>query len=230
MDEDLLANIVWHTLTGPQARFATGSGAARRYARGFSPIAGFEDPERPDLDALRPFCDVGEPLYCDGWAAPVPAGWRLEAEATMFKMVWRGGMPDPSPAAPVPEPLDASHRDAALALATLTRPGPFGPRTIELGDYVGCFDPNGGALVAMAGERMHAGRLREVSGVCTHPAAQGRGLARRLMLHLVARQLARGETPFLHVMRTNANAHALYERMGFVTLSESVVRVVSRSA
>jgi predicted GNAT family acetyltransferase len=55
-------------------------------------------------------------------------------------------------------------------------------------------------------------------------------MARRLMLHLIARQLARGETPFLHVMRTNANAHALYERMGFVTLGESVVRVVSRSA
>lgn len=232
MDEHLLDNIVWHALTGPQARFGTGAGAARRYAPGFSPIVGFEQPQRPDFEALRPFCDVGESFYCDGWSAPVPTGWHLEAEATMFKMVWRGGMPqDAAPsAAPVLQRLEAGHAEAAFALATLTRPGPFGPRTIELGDYVGCFDANDGTLLAMAGERMHAGRLREISGVCTRPQAQGRGLARRLMLHLVARQLSRGETPFLHVMRANTNAHALYERMGFVTLRESVVRVVSRRA
>jgi GNAT superfamily N-acetyltransferase len=230
MDEHLLDNIVWHALTGPQAHFAAGRGAARRYAPGFSPIVGFEDPEHPDFDALRPFCAVGESFYCDGWSRPAPAGWQVDTEATMFKMVWQGGIPlaDAPQATPPLQPLGPGHAQAALALATLTRPGPFGPRTIELGDYVGCFDANDGSLVAMAGERMQAGRLREISGVCTHPGAQGRGLARRLMLHLVARQLARGETPFLHVMRANTLAHALYERMGFVTLRESVVRVVSR--
>ena len=41
----------------------------------------------------------------------------------------------------------------------------------------------------MAGERMHAGTLREISGVCTHPDFQGRGLARRLMRKLVRRQM-----------------------------------------
>jgi predicted GNAT family acetyltransferase len=69
--------------------------------------------------------------------------------------------------------------------------------------------------------------LREVSGVCTHPHFQGRGLARRLVTKLIARQVARGETPFLHVMRENAAAHALYERMGFRDYRETVVRVVS---
>ena len=37
----LLDNIAWHTLTGPHARFAAGTGGARRYAPGFSPIVGF---------------------------------------------------------------------------------------------------------------------------------------------------------------------------------------------
>jgi predicted GNAT family acetyltransferase len=47
------------------------------------------------------------------------------------------------------------------------------------------------------------------------------------MLKLVRRQMQRGETPFLHVMRDNANARSLYERMGFRVYKESVVRVVS---
>ena len=89
-----------------------------------------------------------------------------------------------------------------LALALLTKPGPFGPRTIELGEYFGYFD-DGDRLIAMAGERMAAAGLHEISGVCTHPEHQGRGLARRLMLKLIRRQLLRGETPFLHVMRAN---------------------------
>ena len=121
--------------------------------------------------------------------------------------------------------LGAAYAQQAFDLAMLTRPGPFGPRTIELGDYLGVLD--GGRLVAMAGERMHAGTLREISGVCTHPAFQGRGLATRLMRMLIRRQLARGETPFLHVMRPNEGARRLYERMGFAVYRESVVRVVA---
>ena len=74
---------------------------------------------------------------------------------------------------------------------------------------------------------MFAGTLREISGVCTHPDFQGRGLARRLMNKLICRQMQRGEIPFLHVMHDNSVAHQFYERMGFRDYRESVVRVVS---
>jgi hypothetical protein len=40
-----------------------------------------------------------------------------------------------------------------LKLVRDTDPGPFLPRTIELGRYVGIRD--GGVLIAMAGERFH---------------------------------------------------------------------------
>jgi ribosomal protein S18 acetylase RimI-like enzyme len=222
---ELLDNIVWHTLTGPHAKFASGAGAARRYARGFSPIAGFRDPANPDFDALASLCEAGEPLYCDGWSGTAPAGWDIAADTTMFKMTWEGMLPveDEAPDAIA---LGEANRDAAMALAALTRPGPFGPRTIELGEYFGFVED--GNLVAMAGERMHAGTLREISGVCTHPDFQGRGLARRLMRKLLRRQVLRGQTPFLHVMRANEAAHALYERMGFRTYKESTVRVLTR--
>ncbi|CAG1008904.1 hypothetical protein BURK1_03590 [Burkholderiales bacterium] len=222
--KELLANITWHTLAGPHSKYATGTGDARRYAPGFPPIVGFADIEHPNLDALAPYCAPGEHFYCDGWSGRAPAGWSIDDESTMFKMVWAAPMPS-ADEAPEAVPLAGEHASQALALAALTRPGPFGPRNIELGEYFGCFE--GERLVAMAGERMHAGGLREISGVCTHPDHQGRGLARRLVAKLVRRQMQRHETPFLHVMRANANARRLYERMGFRDHQESVVRVIS---
>jgi ribosomal protein S18 acetylase RimI-like enzyme len=219
-----LDNVVWAALSGTQRARSAGTDRVRRYARGFSPIVAFADPRSDELDTLRPWCEAGEHFYTGDWIGPLPAGWQIEAEATMARMVWDGDAPAEDPASGA-TPLGPAHARDALALAELTRPGPFGPRTIELGDYFGYFD--GGRLVAMAGERMHAGTLREVSGVCTHPGHAGRGFARRLVQKLVRRALARGETPFLHVMSDNARAHDLYARMGFRDYREVPVRVIA---
>jgi ribosomal protein S18 acetylase RimI-like enzyme len=222
---DLLDNISWHTLCGPHAKFAAGTNDVRRYAQGFSPIAAFAEPDHPNLSALAKFCDPGEHLYCDRWSGAAPSGWCVQAESTMFKMVWTNGSAADDAADAVA--LGPQHVQDALALTALTRPGPFGPRTLELGEYFGYFD--GDRLIAMAGERMHAGSLREISGVCTHPDFQGRGLARRLMNKIIRRQLSRKQTPFLHVMRDNVAARKLYQKMGFRNYFETVVRVISRS-
>ncbi|HSV61349.1 MAG TPA: GNAT family N-acetyltransferase [Variovorax sp.] len=226
MSTALLDNLFWHALTGAQAAFAAGAGEARRYAEGFSPILGFADPGRPRLDALLPFCAAGEQFYCDGWSGPCPDDWQIDAEALMRKMIWRAPIPAQDEA-PEARRLATQHLPQVLELVALTRPGPFGPRTIELGEYFGLFD-EGGRLMAMAGERSAAGSLREISGVCTHPDFQGRGLARRLMDKLIRRQMERGETPVLHVMSSNEGAHRLYLRMGFADHFETVVRVISR--
>lgn len=219
-----LENIFWACLAGPHAKYAAGTADARRYAPGFSPIVAFPEAGRPNFAALRPFCEPGEHFYCDGWSGAAPDGWVIEAEATMYRMVWDVPAPAHDPA-PDAVPLQAGHAQQAFDLAMLTRPGPFGPRTPELGEYFGYFEE--GRLIAMAGERAAATGFREISGVCTHPDFQGRGLARRLMEKLVLRQLQRGETPFLHVMRANTSAHALYLRMGFKDYKESAVRVVA---
>jgi GNAT superfamily N-acetyltransferase len=219
-----LEHIIWHTLSGPHARFTLGTDEARRYAPGFSPIIGFAHRERPNFAALADYCELGERFYCDGWSGIAPAGWQIEVESTMFKMLWEGEMPSHDEASEA-IPLAQEHVPQAMALTALTHPGPFGPRTFELGDYFGCFQDQ--RLIAMAGERFYAGAFREISGVCTHPDFQGRGVARRLMWKLIRLQMLRGERPFLHVMRDNASAHGLYERMGFRDYHESVVRVVS---
>lgn len=217
----LFDNIAWHALTGDQAHFAAGRGPTRRYARGFSPIVGFEDPSNPDFDALRALVEPDEPFYCDGWNGTSPPDFRIEVDTTMYKMFYAGEMPaaDEAPGAVA---LGPAHLAQALELVDLTHPGPFGPRTIELGDYFGILE--GERLVAMAGERFRAGTLHEISGVCTHPGHQGRGHARRLMRKLILRQMMRGSTPVLHVMRDNAVARDLYQRMGFRIHAESPVR------
>jgi ribosomal protein S18 acetylase RimI-like enzyme len=220
-----LDNIMWNCMAGPHAHFTVGSGDVRRYAPGFSPIVGCRDPDRPDFAALAAHCAPGESFYLDIWSGAAPAGWRIDREAHMFKMIWEAPAPE-AEAAPDAIRLEPGHAPQALELATLTNPGPFGIRTPELGEYFGYFDA--GRLVAMAGERLCVGHLHEISGICTHPDFQGRGLAKKLTLKLIHRQLRRGKTPFLHVMSHNTAARALYTKMGFRDYRETVVRVVTR--
>ncbi|WP_426503458.1 GNAT family N-acetyltransferase [Dactylosporangium sp. McL0621] len=101
-----------------------------------------------------------------------------------------------------------------LALIDATRPGPFWPRTIELGAFYGVRD--NGALLTMAGERLRPPGWTEISSVCTAPQARGRGLAAQVVRAAADRITARGERPFLHVVDTNLDAIRLYERLGFV--------------
>jgi predicted GNAT family acetyltransferase len=100
-----------------------------------------------------------------------------------------------------------------LDLVRRTKPGPFLSRTIELGNYLGI--RRDGALVAMAGERLHPPGWTEISAVCTDVAFRGQGLAARLVKAVAAGIRHRGETPFLHAAGNNTNAIRLYQTLGF---------------
>lgn len=221
----MLDNVFWQALADTQRDFSVGTDHVRRYSSGLPPLLAFANPDSPRLEEIAPFCETGERFYTSGWQGDAPAGWRVELEAKMELMVWSGSAPVEEPIETLP--LGPQHAQQMVELATLTRPGPFGPRNLALGDYLGCFEQ--GRLVAMAGERMQAGRWREVSAICTHPEWQGRGLARRLVQRIVAAQLRRGETPFLHVMSGNAGAVRLYEQLGFTRHRTCVVRVVGKT-
>jgi predicted GNAT family acetyltransferase len=99
------------------------------------------------------------------------------------------------------------------------------PRTPALGEFWGIKDA--GVLVAMAGERMKHEGFTEVSGVCTHPHARGRGLGRALSAHVAARISARGDTPYLHAYASNTAAIELYRSLGFAIHRQMYVAAIS---
>ena len=115
-------------------------------------------------------------------------------------------------------PADAP---AMLDLVAATQPGPFGRRTPLLGQYLGIH--HDGRLVAMAGERLRLPGYVELSAICVHPEARGRGHAAALTGALMRRAVADGLVPFLHVRPENEAAVELYRRLGFATRRELVV-------
>ncbi|WP_030438942.1 GNAT family N-acetyltransferase [Actinoplanes subtropicus] len=207
----MIDNPIWHSLTGAHSHLATVHGRAARYPDEVAQFYAVADPSDPaswvDLAELAgPGAEVAV-------AGPVPAehpGWELAAEIPGVQLVDVSLRAEPHPeavrltAADVPEMLDLVER---------TRPGPFRPRTIELGTYLGI--RREGALVAMAGERMRPPGWTEISAVCTDPAYRGRGLATSLVRAVAAGIRERGETPFLHTAASNAPAIRLYEAIGF---------------
>jgi predicted GNAT family acetyltransferase len=115
---------------------------------------------------------------------------------------------------------------AIIELVTLTRPGPFSQRTIEMGHYIGVFDQD--RLIAMTGERLRLDGFGELSAVCTHPDYQGRGLAKALVSVIGSEVVARGEVPFLQAYTSNAAAIATYTRLGFTPRRNLTFTTVKR--
>jgi ribosomal protein S18 acetylase RimI-like enzyme len=216
-----LDNPVLTSLTGPHAHFAERHGRALRYPAEVAPFAAL--PDEPDAAAWRDLAALAGPgAIAVATAATVvpPDDWEIVADIPGVQMIDNGveAVADEQAVrlgpADVPEMLDLVER---------TRPGPFLTRTVELGTYLGI--RRDGVLAAMAGERMHPPGWTEISAVCTDPAFQGQGLARRLVLAVAAGIKARGETPFLHAAADNTGAIRLYERLGFVVHRKPVFLV-----
>jgi predicted GNAT family acetyltransferase len=217
---------VWNSLTGRWGPLTLRAGAALRLDPDYGPFAATPDLDPASLRQLTEF-DLGQGGIDLVEYEPVeaPPGLAIALQAPLVQMTAEA-------IAPGGRELEAAiltQADAPemLALAQLTRPGPFAARTQALGGFIGV--KSEGRLVAMAGERMKPDGFCEVSGVCTHPDHRGRGYAGALM-RLVARGiLERGETPFLHAYATNTGAISLYETLGF-RIRRTVVLTVLKPA
>jgi predicted GNAT family acetyltransferase len=211
----VLDNPVWTALTTRQSHLAEISALARRFPADIGPIAGFEAPTRVAYESLAELFAAGEIAAICLEAPPedLPKQWQLIECAPMLQMIWTE-RPLPPPSRDF-IPLTAADAPEMLALATLTKPGPFAIRTHELGDFIGIRSREG-QLAAMAGERMLAPGYTEVSAVCTHPDHLGHGYATGLMVEIMQRITARGETPYLHVRSANQRAIDLYHRLGYI--------------
>jgi predicted GNAT family acetyltransferase len=203
---------VWSCLTTRQAALALGDARAVRLKAEYGIFVAAADQTPENLVALADLVPAGTAVaLVEPGAIPLPPGLETLSTATCNQMV----VDRLTPGEPNFEIVTLCDDDAPqmLALATLTKPGPFAARTHQLGDFIGV--KHDGKLVAMAGERMKPTGFTEVSGVCTLPDWRGRGYGGALMRMVAARILARGETPFLHVYADNQGAIALYEALGF---------------
>lgn len=222
MNAHVLDNPAWNALVGRQSHCAVGQRDARLYDPQFTTLAGIANKTLKAFSDLR---DAMQPRQVVVLAIqpPLPEGWQsgFEVIGDFFgtQMICTKLNP-----VSVPDNLELTELTSAdvpemTQLVDLTRPGPFGPRTIDFGRFLGIKD--GGTLVAMAGERMKPGdSFDEVSAVCTHPDYQGRGYA-RILVHAIAKQIMeKGHTPFLHVRTENAAGIKSYSNVGFVHRTE----------
>lgn len=214
---DLLDNPIWNALRTEHRSLALANRSARRYPPLIGPLSGIPGQSAENYDALRALAGTGGVvvLFCTEAPAP-PPGWSLIRGGMLTQMLC-----DERPASITLElppgqylrPLSKADVPQMVALAELTEPGPFRERTIELGAFFGIFENQ--RLLAMAGERLHLPDHVEVSAVCTHPDARGRGYARLLIATVIDEIRRRGKTPFLHSFADNSPAIRVYESLGF---------------
>jgi ribosomal protein S18 acetylase RimI-like enzyme len=210
---NVLNNPVYHGLLSGDQHLSLGTDIVRFFDEAVSPFAGFDEGYEKGFEELYDLLPPGRNiLYAIPQPIDTPEGWQLLHEIKGVQMVYNK-VSDALQHTFLPVPLDKQFAAEMVELAKLTRPGPFGLRTIEFGHYYGIFDKD--KLVAMTGQRLHPQQYTEVSAVCTHPDHLGNGYASALVQHQVQLILQQGKTPFLHVREDNSRAIALYERLGF---------------
>ncbi len=219
-----LDNPVWSALTSGNQSFALGDDQAKYYPPQVAPFVAVADNTRAHFEALRDTIPYEQPVALFTREPRLdPSPWGLVNRIDGFQMLFAGLTPA------VPDSLiDLTEADVPqmLVLTKLSPPGPFLPRTIELGGYQGIFV--GDQLVAMAGRRFDNGTHVEISAVCTHPDHTGKGYAHRLIDSQIRQIRAAGKIPYLHVRADNTRAHRIYEQMGFVTRAEMIIYIVAK--
>ena len=211
--QDPLSNPVYYSLLGKDRHLGFSKDDVFWFDEDVSPFAGFEEGYAKGFDLLHETLPEGRTiLYAIPSSIDIPKGWQLRQEITGLQFVYdKGHRLAEDNFQPVV--LTTDHVEQMMQLARLTKPGPFGSRTIEFGDYHGVFD--NGQLAAMTGQRLHVQNYTEISAVCTHPDHLGRGYASALLKHQVRLILEQGQVPFLHVRDDNHRAIEIYKRLGF---------------
>ncbi|MSX05861.1 MAG: GNAT family N-acetyltransferase, partial [Actinobacteria bacterium] len=179
------------SLGGPLSRFAITRGRVIRADPQVSPFLAHPDVLQPrDWDDIAVLFGPRSIVGLRGPVLDVPEGWSVVDSFGIVQLV--GTELETRPLAEAVE-LTADDVPEMLDLVRRTEPGPFLPRTRELGTYLGI--RRGGALIAMAGERMRPPGWTEISAVCTDPAHRGQGLATELVRAVGHGIRARGDEP-----------------------------------
>lgn len=217
---------VRNSLEGSLSRFAVSRGRIVRADPEVSPFLVHPDVlESQDWDDIAALFGPRTVVGLNGPERALPEGWSHVETFGLVQLV--GTHLETRPFAEAVE-LTAADVPEMLDLVGRTEPGPFLPRTIELDTYLGV--RRDGALIAMAGERMHPPGWTEISAVCTDPAFRGQGLATDLVRAVGHGIRGRGEEPFLHASDANGRAIELYLAIGFELRRTSQLTLVRTPA
>lgn len=227
----LLENPIWSSLTTQHRHFALGDESFKRYPREITTMGAFESLSPVPAKAWSSLSNVMQPRETIAvlfhQEPNVPTGFEIAAQVKIVQMVHDGREPQQDTRTEKFYRLGAAESDEIVELAKLTNPGPIGPRSHEIGDFIGIRNDQG-QLIAMAGERFRFPGYAEISGVCTRPGFEGRGLAAYLVVQVMQRIRQRGDIPFLHSRAENERAVKLYQRLGFAIRREYPMAVLRR--
>ncbi|AZG47142.1 GNAT family N-acetyltransferase [Gordonia insulae] len=216
-----LDNPALAALTGPHAHLAEHHGTAVRYHPDVCPMAALpDDPSTGDWADAAALVGPGGSMFLPVVTVRPPAVWQTTMQLPGVQMIDGGVECAPDDEAVV---LSATDVPEMLDLVRRTRPGPFLPRTIEMGTYLGIRRDS--RLIAMGGERLRLPGWTEISAVCTDPDSRGQGLASRIVLALADGIRRRGDIPILHADARNVGAIRLYAALGFDVRREVMFRV-----
>src|SRR4029077_9731300 len=131
-----LDQVIWRALTSCHRDVAEGDHLALRYLAPIAPFAATTDVSTASFQSLLALLPVGDRIALFTLEEIMPP--------SSFSVIERGFVDQmillktPSGAGSTPiVRLNARDVPDMLALVDVTHPGPFGPRTIELGQYIG---------------------------------------------------------------------------------------------
>ncbi len=223
IENTTLDNPIWEALNGRQAEFAIKGDGVLKYRPDVFIFAGIPDDSLNTIEKVAELYKQGEFMGLMGFKLDIEPFFKRVFDVQAYQM-----LADKVPEYKSVDYVKLTNDDSPQIeeLVELTKPGPYRPNVIELGNYVGIKEDE--KLVAMVGERVKLDGFTEVSLVCTHPDHRGKGYAKTLSGVVIEEIIERGDVPFLNVMAHNTIAFNLYNKLGFTTRVEYPISAYTR--
>ncbi len=227
MDVEFLDNPIWYGLNTGNKEFAFGNEQVKFLNRQMGAFIGMPSHEKSNWDALYEGLKPGNiAVMFSIEKLQIPSEFSINLEKDLLQMIHieeKEFIPDDRIVS-----LGEEHIPEMLSLTALMKPGPFFNRTIDFGNYEGIFEEE--KLVSMAGQRFQPGNYVELSAVCTHPSALGKGYAGLLLKSQVDQIRSQWKIPFLHCYPDNYSAISIYKKCGFEERRMMMVYVLEKPA
>ena len=212
INEDVLDNPVWFSLTETHYKNCIDYGNVKFYQTDYTPFGAFVKDE-DTTEAIEKHSKLIKDFFIVGNKPKMPSTLNPPIRYVGLQMIVYNKIDFPITESIIE--LNDTHFQDLMILIKLVYPEFFKEKTNTLGRYYGIYKNQ--KLVAVTGERMQTNYFTEISAVITHPGFLGNGYAKQLITHASNKIFDKNRTPFLHVDETNLGPINLYKKLGFIT-------------